>query len=129
MKYSRDDIAKAFVTTAAKSGKKQAVKELAAMLLDQRLHGEIEELLDDIAREYQRQHGFVEAEVKTAYPLSSELKDELAAKVKAKTGAKKVSLHEQIDKSLLGGVIVSAPDIQLDLSLRSKLDSMQRGSI
>lgn len=129
MAFDRTDIARGFVARLDKAGSKKAVKELASLLLEQRLHNQAEEIMADIAKEYARVHGIVEAEARTAFPLSTELKKALTERVKQTTGAKSVILHESVDKSLLGGVVVSAPEMELDLSLRSKLNRMQRGSI
>lgn len=121
MRFRRTDIARAFVQQADTKSIDHAVKELAALLLEERMHDQIEEIILDIAREYQLQHGVVEAEARTAQKLSAEVKKQLAERVKATTGAKKVVLHEEIDQTLLGGVVLSAPDMELDLSLKSKL--------
>lgn len=125
MRMTRTHIAQAFVLQADKVGIKIAVKELAALLLEHRLHDQVEELILDIAEEYRLKHGFVEAEARTPYPLGSELKKQLVALVKDETKAKKVILHEEIDESLLGGMILSAPDMELDLSLKSKLAKLR----
>jgi F-type H+-transporting ATPase subunit delta len=127
MKYSRTDIARGFVIQAKKNPK-NAVKELAALILELRLHGDIDEILADIANEYQAQYGIIEAEVKTAFALSGALKKQIEDRIKQETGSKTVKLHEVIDKTLLGGVVINAPDMDLDLSLRSKLNSI-RGKV
>lgn len=129
MALDRISIAQGFVARLDKVGAKKATKELAALLVDQRLHSQVEDILVDISKVYAQVHGIIDAEARTAYPLSDGLKKELIERVKQSTGAKTVILHEEIDESLLGGVIVSAPDMELDLSLRSKLNGMQRGSI
>ncbi len=125
MKYSRTDIARGFVKTLDKRGNKKAVKDLAALMIDQRMHGQIEEILEDIQIEYAKVHGVVEAHARTTHPLSSSLKDELVRKVKDATNAKKVILTESVDRSLLGGVIVTAPGMELDLSLKTKLAKLK----
>jgi F-type H+-transporting ATPase subunit delta len=117
----RTDIACGFVARLDKVGAKKATKELAALLVDQRLHSQVEDILVDISKEYAQVHGIIDADARTAYPLSDGLKKELIERVKQSTGAKTVILHEEIDESLLGGVIVSAPDMELDLSLKTKL--------
>jgi F-type H+-transporting ATPase subunit delta len=129
MALDRTDIACGFVARLDKVGAKKATKELAAFLVDQRLHSQVEDILVDISKEYAQVHGIIDAEARTAFPLSDDLKKDLMERVKQSTGAKTVILHEEIDRNLLGGVIVSAPDMELDLSLRSKLNGMQRGSI
>lgn len=125
MAFDRTDIAKGFVKRLDKVGPKKAVKELASLLLEQRIHSQVDEILADISKEYARVHGVVEAEARTVFPLSKNLKKELSERVKKSTGAKSVILHEEIDKSLLGGVIVSAPDMELDLSLKTKLAKLK----
>lgn len=121
MRLHRPQIARAFVSQADKHGVDRAVKELAALLLEERMHDQIEEIILDISKEYQLRHGMIEADVKTAFKLSAELKNKLIETVKISTGAKKVLINEEIDQSLLAGVIISAPDMELDLSLKTRL--------
>lgn len=121
----RIDIAKGFVARLDTVGAKKAVKELASLLVEYRMHSQVEDILHEISQEYARVHGIVEAEARTPFPLSKEIKKELELRVQRSTGAKKVVLHEAIDKSLLGGVIVSAPDMELDLSLKTKLAKLR----
>ena len=125
MKYSCTEIAKAFIARADRVGAKKATKDLGALLLEQHMQGDVEAVLESIAREYARVHNTVEAHVTTAYPLSAELKKELEARVKKETKAQKVIMNETIDRSLLGGVIVTAPDMELDLSLKTKLAKLK----
>ena len=125
MAMDRIAIARGFVARLEKVGAQKAVKELAALVLEYRLHSQVDEILADISQEYARVHGIVEAEARTAFPLSEELKHTLSERVKASTGAKKVILHEEIDTTLLGGVIVNAPDMELDLSLKTKLAKLR----
>lgn len=125
MSLARSNIAKGFIARLDKVGAKKATKELASLLVDQRLHGEVEDILVAIEGEYAKKYGVVEANARTAFPLSSEVKQALKKRVQDSTGAKKVILHEEIDTSLLGGVIVSAPDMELDLSLKTKLAKLR----
>lgn len=121
----RTDIARGFVARLDTIGAKKAVKELASLLLVQRLYSQIDEILADVSKEYARVHGVVEAEARTAFPLSNELKKALSERVKQSTGAKSVILHEEVDGSLLGGVVISAPDMELDLTLKTKLAKLR----
>lgn len=125
MKYTRADIAKGFMSQADKHGVKKATQDTAALILEQRLHGDLDQIIDDIAREYAKQKGIIEAEVKTAFKLTADARALIIEKVKQKTGAKTIKLHETIDRSLLGGVIVTAPDMELDLSLKTKLAKLK----
>lgn len=125
MRLTRTYIAKAFVKNANYKGVEQAIKELAAFLLEERMHNQAEEIILDIAKEYQNQQGIIEAEVTSAFKLSDEIKKLLNQEIKSKTGAKKVILHEQVDPSLLAGVVLRAPDMELDLTLKSKLEELK----
>lgn len=119
------DIAKGFIARLDSAGSAVAVKELASYIIDQRLHLQIEDILSVISTEYSRVHGVVEADVRTAFPLTKELKDALRTRVQESTGAAKVILHEQIDDSIIGGAIISTPEMELDLSLKSKLAKLK----
>ncbi len=125
MTFSRSDIAAGFITRLDTVGAKKAVKELASLLVEQRLYRQVDAILMDISREYAKKHGIVEAEVRTAFLLSESIKKELIAHVKQQTNAKTVILHEALDKSILGGVVVTAPDMELDLSLKTKLAKLR----
>ncbi len=125
MSFSRTHIAHGFVTFADQHGTKKAIEQLAALVLEQHLHGQVEEILADIEQEYLRVHGVAEAHVKTAFKLSDKLKTELGDLVKRTIDAKQVNIIEEVDRSLLGGVTVTAPDMELDLSLRTKLSKLK----
>ncbi len=125
MKYSRSEIAQAFVSQADSKGVKAAIRELAALLLEQNMHTQVDEIIDDIATEYTKKYGVVEADVRTMFNLTPEIKTALIKRIAMETKAKKVILHEQIDRSLLGGVVVNAPDMELDLSLKTKLSKLR----
>ncbi len=71
------------------------------------------------------QKGYVEADVISAFKLGEKLKRQLELRIKSETGAKNVNLNETLDSSLLAGVIVSAPGMELDLSLKSKLAKLR----
>lgn len=122
---SRRDIAKAFVAQAEERGNKQAIKELAALILEQKLETRVEQIIADIAAEYTKRYGVLEAQVKAPFVLSDKLKIDVTNRIKQRTKAKKVILHQQIDRSLLGGVVITAPDMELDLSLKTKLSKLK----
>lgn len=125
MNYKSNDIAKAFIARLAKVNPKQATKELAALILNERLQHQIDDIVESIIKEYALKHGIIEAEVSSAFRLSDKLRTELIKLIKSSSGAKKVLLHETVDNSLLGGLIISAPDMQLDFSLKTKLNRLK----
>lgn len=121
MTASYSDIANVFVSRLESGNTPEAIRELAALIIDARLERKIDEILLEISREYTRRFRIVEAEARSPYPLSDQIKKKLAEHVKNQTDARKVIIHEEIDKSLLGGVILSGPDVELDASIKSRL--------
>lgn len=76
--------------------------------------------------------GVVRAVVRTAVPLSSELKEKFA-EVLAGISNKKVLLEVKEDPSIIGGVVASIGDTVWDGSIRSQLqgfkESIERGEL
>ena len=124
MNYRRTDVAKAFIIEADKN-MDRAIKQLASLILEERMHSQVEDILNDISTQYRLQKGYVEADVISAFKLGEKLKQQLELRIKSETGAKNVNLNETLDSSLLAGVIVSAPGMELDLSLKSKLAKLR----
>lgn len=125
MSVNHTDIARGFVAQLDSHGIKNATKQLAAYILDNRIHNQTTDIMDSIQTEYQRVHGIIEASAASVYPLSADAKKRIQAIVAEKTGAKKVILHEQIDPAVLGGVRISAPNLELDLTLKTKLAKLK----
>ena len=66
----------------------------------------------------------LEAGVVSAVPLTDEQTEELKATLKAKTG-QDISLNQQVDPSLLGGLIIKIGSRMVDNSIRTKLNNLK----
>jgi F-type H+-transporting ATPase subunit delta len=81
-------------------------------------------LIGQVAHAYHLLHeelgGRVEVEVRTATALSDVLREKLRLKLTQATG-KQVDLLEQVDASLIGGLVVQLGDRKFDNSVRRKL--------
>ncbi|HEV8578267.1 MAG TPA: ATP synthase F1 subunit delta [Thermoanaerobaculia bacterium] len=77
-----------------------------------------------IAEAYRRAHrdlrGLVDVHVRTAVPLSAGLRGRLADSIAAFTG-RKPTLLEQVDPSLIGGMVVEVEGKKIDASVASRL--------
>jgi F-type H+-transporting ATPase subunit delta len=86
-------------------------------------------LLDDVARLYaeiaEAERGIVPAEVTTAVPLDDALRASLTSKLAASLG-RPVSLRENVDPSIVGGVVIKVAGRVLDGSVASQLESVRR---
>lgn len=85
--------------------------------------------LPEIEKEYRElyylRENIEEAVAITAVPMSSEQKEKLTAKLEKTTG-KKILLKNQIDKSLIGGVVLKIGNRQMDDSVKSRLEGIRR---
>ena len=73
---------------------------------------------------YNRDHAIMEAVVTTASALNDEQREKLMAKLKQMTG-KAVILKENVDASLLGGVLLEMDGKRYDNTLRHRLEGLQ----
>ncbi|MBV0933798.1 F0F1 ATP synthase subunit delta [Marinobacterium weihaiense] len=62
----------------------------------------------------------VEVDLTTAYPLDEAQQAKLAQALSSKLG-REVTLTSQVDKSILGGVVVRSDDLVIDGSVRARL--------
>ncbi|HET6497581.1 MAG TPA: ATP synthase F1 subunit delta [Coriobacteriia bacterium] len=87
-------------------------------------------LLDDVARIFsdiaEKERGIVAAEVTTAIPLDDGLRSSIKEKLVAALG-RPVSLHERVDASIVGGIIITVGGRVLDGSLSSQLEAIRAG--
>ncbi|PCJ43561.1 MAG: F0F1 ATP synthase subunit delta [SAR86 cluster bacterium] len=77
--------------------------------------------LFDILKAEQEQT--VDVEISTAFVLTDETEEKLAQAIKVKLN-RDVKIHSQIDKHLIGGMIIRAGDLVIDDSVRGKLHKL-----
>ena len=84
--------------------------------------------LADVARIFgevaERERGIVVADVTTAVPLDDALRSKLTEKLSASLG-RPVTLREQVDASILGGIVIKVAGRVLDGSLSSQLTEVR----
>jgi F-type H+-transporting ATPase subunit delta len=83
---------------------------------------EVSALYEAYRREAERT---VDAEVITAFPLDDEQQRRIADALQARLG-RTVTLHQTVDKSLLGGVIIRTEDQVIDGSVTTQLGKLAR---
>jgi F-type H+-transporting ATPase subunit delta len=81
---------------------------------------EIVELFDIYKAEQEKT---VEVDVLTAFPLADATEESIAKALKERL-QRDVNIHSEIDKSLLGGMIIRAGDLVIDGSVRGKLSKL-----
>lgn len=126
MALSRRQIAK-YVAKALHDGVavKQITKELAAYLYESKKTKEAELLLRDIESVLSETYGTTLATVTSAHPLDDTKRDDLKAFIKEHEGAKEVTLSEEVDSSVIGGVVVETTNSLFDASIRHQLQQLK----
>ncbi len=74
-----------------------------------------------------KEEGIVEAEVMSARKLDSSVVKMLNGYIAKLSGAKKVILKKDLNKDLLGGVVIKYGDKILDGSMKTKLSNLKEG--
>ena len=81
-------------------------------------------LLPEIAAQFKKlkaaQEASIEVDLTTAFELADEQQQKLAQALSTKLG-REVAVTSQVDKSILGGVIVRTEDLVIDGSVRARL--------
>jgi ATP synthase F1 delta subunit len=96
-------------------------QHLAAVLIDTKRVHESELLVRDIAWELETRGKSANAVITSATELSSEILQELAEFIKQKTNVDQVSLQENLDKSVLGGVRIETAVHAWDRTISKRL--------
>ena len=69
------------------------------------------------------QEKIADVEISTAFALADETEKKLTQAIKAKLN-RDVKIHSQIDKNLIGGMVIRAGDLVIDDSVRGKLHKL-----
>lgn len=127
MKTPRTRIAHIIASRIQKDGMSGSYAQtIASFLLEQKRTGDLDSLLRDI-QAARAKDGYVEAITSSAHPLTDALKKEITGQVeKLYPSAKKIVITEQNDPSLIGGVRISLPEEQFDLSVQAKLNKFKQ---
>lgn len=97
---------------------------LAAYMVEQKRVQEADLLIADIEHELYEQAGQLSVKVTSARPLTADVRAALTELLTDQTQAKKISYHEAVDPSLLGGLVAKTADAEMDASVRTKLNRL-----
>ena len=94
------------------------------LLVEKQRDGQIPSILDAYRTLRDERTGTVEADVRSAKPLSADEADRLKAALEARTG-KTIRLRITPDATLIGGLVVRVGDLVYDRSVRHQLDQLR----
>ena len=102
------------------------VSNLIQMVFDYGRMDDLVAIIDEFERRYDASNKRIHAEVITAVQLDTKQRDQLKAGLAKRLSANEIVLHETVDPSILGGVIIRANNETLDGSLSSKIEQIRR---
>jgi len=120
-----DPLTKATALDAVLEGADELIRNFVRVVTEKGRAGQ----LDEIAREYE---GFVAAEEKilsveltTAYELSDDEADSIVRQIEEASG-RRVEAARTVDPDLIGGLVLKAGSLEVDSSVRGRLDRLRR---
>ncbi len=102
----------------------EGLLNLIKILAEGRLTHIVPELCSRYYDLYCENRGILRAEAVTAVQMSDRQLDKMKARLEAETG-KKVILNNKVDKNILGGVMLRYAGVQLDGSVKTRLDKFE----
>ena len=99
--------------------------DFLCLLSDKGRAGHYERIFNEFKNMYNDKMNILEVKVITTEQISEKIRQRLIDKLEKVTG-KNVILKEEIDPSLLGGIIVKYDNTEIDSSVKSKLDKLKR---
>ena len=84
----------------------------------------LNEITDAYRELYNNYYNLTEVRVTTVIPLNDELRAKLIKKLETITG-KEVTIIEEIDPDIIGGIIINYDNTQIDASVKTKLDGLR----
>jgi F-type H+-transporting ATPase subunit delta len=109
---------------AARLGLCRETRNFAAVLIQHRRIGQLEQIARQFEQELNRRTGVAEAEVTSARELNTEERRVLESQIERMTGKTVVARYAQ-DRSLLGGAVVRMGSTIYDGSVRGQLEKIR----
>jgi F-type H+-transporting ATPase subunit delta len=104
---------------------KKISAQLAAVLKETKRTNESGLLMQDIARELEIRGKVANATITSATPLSDSLREELAGFIKNAANVDKVTLQENTDKTVIGGIKIETAIHAWDKTVAKKLRNIR----
>ncbi len=104
---------------------KDAINNFFSILIQNNDMAKAEEVVVEFEKIWNMEQGIIEAKVVSAKELDNDIVKLLNDYIAELSGAKQVSLNQEVNKNILGGVIIKYKDKVLDGSLRMRLGELK----
>lgn len=122
--FTADDQIKALTALAAKAGLGQLVSNFVLLVAKNRRLFALPDMIAGYRFRSSAYRGEISAEIISAEPLSDAQVKDLSDALRGATD-KTVKLHQSVDASLIGGLVVRLGSRMIDTSLKTKLKSLK----
>ena len=85
----------------------------------------VNNIIDEFLKKLAHERGELTAEITTAVPISKEINKSIVKEISKLTKTKKIELNEQIDESLIGGLVLRMGSTMIDSSIKTKLSTLK----
>jgi F-type H+-transporting ATPase subunit delta len=123
--FNRNQQRAAVTAIAEKAGFNSLTRNFLSLLAENRRMNIVSAVISAVKKAIQKHRGEVSASVKAAYPLTAEQTKALQEALGKATG-RTVALNVDIDKTLIGGMIVTVGSKMIDDSVKRKLERLER---
>lgn len=126
-KTKRTDVAAAIAgMVESTKDSHQLAQAIAAYLVSNHQTKDLDAIMRDVMTD-RAKNGIVEAQLTTAFPLSSGVKQQVEKLLHQEyPTAKQLVYQEKVRPEVLSGIKIQTPDKQLDETARGKLDQLTR---
>lgn len=118
---SRHELAEVIIALSSKTSEKKLTEAIAAYLVQNRRTSELDAIMREVARQRQSKDGVTEVTATSAFKLNEATKKSIASLMKSK----QTIINEVVDASVLGGVRLETSELQLDLTVRNRLNRLK----
>ncbi len=85
----------------------------------------LNKIVEEFLREVSRRNGELNVEVESAYELDQSKKSIIEKQISKNTGREKILLRTNVDKSLIGGLVIKIGSKMIDNSIKTKLKNLE----
>lgn len=100
------------------------IKFIGTLAINGRLNI-VNNIIDEFLKKLAHERGELTAEITTAVPISKEINKSIVKEISKLTKTKKIELNEQIDESLIGGLVLRMGSTMIDSSIKTKLSTLK----
>lgn len=126
--YSKDHQLSAVQGLSRAAGYHQLTSNFLGVLVANGRLNALPSMIAAFVAEMERRNNVIEAKVVSAFPLTETQQKDLADTLSAKTG-KAVKLALYLDKTLLGGMVVTIGSRMIDDSLKTRLAQLKQAMV